>query len=79
MQCDKPRAKGWGKANQMCNAMEITSKANKKKVSLGEQTTMHLHLAPHKISNTPETNQKANQRWCQKKNGHACNISKILS
>jgi hypothetical protein len=33
----------------MCNAMEKTSKANKKKVSLGEPTTMHLHLAPQVI------------------------------
>jgi hypothetical protein len=40
----------------MCNAMEKNSKAKKKKVKLGEQTTMHVHLAPHKISNMSEVN-----------------------
>jgi hypothetical protein len=40
----------------MCNAMKKNSKANKKKSKLGEQTIVHVHLAPHKISNTSEVN-----------------------
>jgi hypothetical protein len=31
MQWDKSRAKGWGRPNKVCNALEKTSKVNKKK------------------------------------------------
>jgi hypothetical protein len=56
MQCDKPRAKGWERLNQVCNAMKKGSKIKPKNGITSKQTIMHPHLAPHKISNAPDMN-----------------------
>jgi len=45
----------------MRNAMDKYFKINKKKGSLGEQTTTHPYLASHKISHMLDANQKANK------------------
>jgi hypothetical protein len=46
----------------MRNAMDKSFQVNKKKESLGEQTTTHPHLASHKISHMFNVNQKANKK-----------------
>jgi len=51
MQCDKPRAKGRSRPNQMRNAMDKYFKVNKKKDHWVNKQP-HIHIWPHTKSHT---------------------------